>query len=150
MLKHLIQYHTSDLAIKLRHGHLLAWIKAFLTGRRQWVVVNSTPSPWIPVTSGAPQGSVLGPLLYTLFVSDIPSTVNNLCSIFADDTKIHAALYAEHSSCTTSLQEDLVMLHNWTMDMQMRIHPAKCRAMHLGKHNHSTKYTLPIDDGTLH
>ena len=72
-------------------GDLLAWIKAFLTGRRQRVVVNSTLSPWTLVTSGVPQGSVLGPFLFTLFFSGIPSTVNNFCLLFADDTKIHAA-----------------------------------------------------------
>ena len=60
-------------------GNLLAQIKAFLTGRRQRVVVNSELSPWTPVTIGVPQGFVLGPLLFILFVSDIPSTVNNLC-----------------------------------------------------------------------
>ena len=105
-------------------GNLLAWIKAFLT------------SAWTPVTSGVFQGSVLGPLLFTLFVSNIPSTVNNFCSLFADDTKI---------------QEDLDRLDNWTLDMQMQFHPAKCRTMHLGKHNPNIKYTLlPMDDGTLH
>ena len=131
-------------------GNMLAWIKAFQTGRRQGVVVNSALSPCTPVTSGVPQGSVLGKLLFTLFVSDIPSTVNNFCSLFADDTRIHSALYDAHNSCTTSLQEDLDRLQNWTLDMQMRFHPAKCRTMHLGKHNPNTKYTLPICDGTLH
>ena len=124
-------------------GNLLAWIKAFLTGRRQWVVVNSVLCPWAPVTSGVPQESILGPLLFTLFVSDKPFTVNNFCSLFADDTKIHAALYDAHNSCTTSLQEDLDKLQNWTVDMQMRFHPAKCRTMHLWKHNPNTK--LPIE-----
>ena len=95
-------------------GNMLAWIKAFLTGRRQRVVVNS---PRTPVTSGVPQGSVLVPLLFTLFVSGIPSTVNKFCLLFADDTKIHAALYDAHGSCTTSLQEDLDRLQNWTVDM---------------------------------
>ena len=90
-----------------------------------------------------------GLLLVTLFVSDIPSTVNNFCSLFADDTKIHASLYDEHSSCTTSLKEDLDWLQNWTVDMQMRFHPTECRTMHLGKHNPNKKYTLPTD-GTLH
>ena len=102
------------------------------------------------MTSGVPQGSVLGLLLFALVVSDISSTVNNFCSLFADGTKIHAALYDAHNSCTTNLQEDLDRLQNWRVDIQMRFHPAKRRTMHLGKHNPNIKYTLPIDDGTLH
>ena len=94
------------------------------------------------MTGGVPQGSLLGPLLFTLFVSDIPSMVNNFFSLFADDTKIQAALYDEHSSCTTSLQEDLDRLQNCTVDMQMRFYPAKCRTMYLGKYNLYTKYIL--------
>ena len=101
------------------------------------------------MTSGVPQGSLLGPLLFTLFVSNIPSTVNNFCLLFADITKMHAVLYDTHISCT-SLQEDLDRLQNWTVDMQMRFLPANYRTMHLGKHNPNIKYTLPIDDGTLH
>ena len=116
-------------------GNLLAWIKVILTGRGQRVVVNSALSPWTPMTSGVPQGSVLGPLLFTLFVSDI---LENICSLFADDTKIHAAFYDEHSSCTTSLQEDPCRLQNCTVDKEMQLHPAKCRTMHLGKHNPNT------------
>ena len=109
-------------------GNMLAWIKSFLTGRRQRVVGNFVLSSWTPVTSGVPQGSVLGPLLFTLFVSDIPSMLKNLCLLFADDTKIHAALYDEHSR-----------LQNWTVDMQMLLHHAECRTMHLEKHNPNTK-----------
>ena len=59
-------------------------------------------------------------------------------------------MYDEHSSRTTSIQEDLDMLQNWTVDMQMRFHPAKCRTIHLWKHTPNTIYTLPTDNGTLH
>ena len=83
-------------------------------------------------------------------VSAISNNLHDFYSLFADDTKIHSALYDVHNSCTTSLQEDLDRLQNWTVDMQMRFHPAKCRTMHLGKHNPNTEYALPIDDGTLH
>ena len=128
----------------------MAWIKAFRTGRRQRVVVNYALFSRPPGTSGVSQCSILGPLLFTLFVSDIPFTLHNLCSLFADDTKIHAALYDKHYSCTTSIQEYLGWLQNWTVDIKMRLNPAKCRTMHLGKHNPNTKYTLPTYDGTPH
>ena len=132
-------------------GHVLHWIRSFLTGRVQRVAVNGQYSSWREVTSGVPQGSVLGPLLFTLFVSDIPSIVDNFCSLFADDTKLFTAMYDEnYDRYTSSLQTDLNQLQRWTEEMQMRLHPDKCKVMHLGKNNPRTEYTLLKSDGTVH
>jgi hypothetical protein len=89
-------------------GEVLEWITQFLTGRRQCVKVNNTKSDWKPVVSGVPQGTVLGPLLFSIFVSDMPDNINNFISTFADDTKIYAYLL-EHSqgNLTSNLQDDL-------------------------------------------
>ena len=69
------------------HGKLLDWIKSFLTNRQQKVVLNGASSKWSRVYSGVPQGSVLGPLPFNIYVNDIPSVVNSEILMFADDTK---------------------------------------------------------------
>ena len=86
---------------------LLAWIKDFLLGRRQRVGVNGTYSGWTPVTSSVPQGSVLGPVLFVIFINDLPDTVNSLCQMYADDTKDFAEVDKEN---VAKLQQDLDML----------------------------------------
>ena len=70
-------------------GTALQWIDAFLSGRRQRVVVNGSKSTWAKVTSGIPQGSVLGPLLFVCFTNDMPSVVASPVHLFADDTKLY-------------------------------------------------------------
>ena len=69
-------------------GELLDWIKSFLTNRKQKVVLNGASSEWSKVYSGVPQGSVLGPLLFSIYVNDIPSVVDSQTLMFADDIKI--------------------------------------------------------------
>ena len=109
----------------------LAWVESFLANRRQKVSVNGEHSTWKPVLSGIPQGSVLGPFLFLLFVSDVPAEVNNFISMFADDTKLFKAII-ETSDDSPSLQIDIDRLIEWSCKMQMRFHPDKCHILHLG------------------
>jgi hypothetical protein len=127
-------------------GNALNWISSFLTGCHQKVRVNKDVSTWKTVDSGVPQGSVLGPTLFALFVADVPKEVSNHVSLFADDTKVHAGV--RNTTTADKLNQDLQQLHNWSEKMQMQFHPDKCKVMHLGHKNRRANYTLPKGDST--
>ena len=86
-------------------GNTLFWIKAFLTGRSQTVVLEGESSPEIPVNSGVPHGSVLGPLLILLYINDLPENIHSQVRLFADNTAIYITIN-NHSDSDT-LQQDL-------------------------------------------
>ena len=92
-------------------GHLLGWLKDFLADREQRVVVNGTRSSIAKVTSGVPQGSVLGPVLFLLFINDLPTGISNFIKMFADDTKLYSGLRTADDDC---LQKDLQVLQDWS------------------------------------
>ena len=66
----------------------LRWIEGFPTGRQQQVCVNGSMSKWADVTSGIPQGSVLGPILFVIYINDLPNKIKSDIYMFADDTKV--------------------------------------------------------------
>ena len=126
----------------------LQWIESFLSNRRQRVRVNNDVSDWSPVISGIPQGSILGPILFTLFVSDIPQAIDCLISMFADDTKLYKILVSEASG--DELEESLHQLEEWANKMQMKFHPGKCKVMHLGNRNPKKVYSMNDGKGGMH
>ena len=104
---------------------ILNWLRAFLTGRRQQVVVNGQFSSWLPVTSGVPQGSVLGPLLFLLYINDISSVVaHSKVKLFADDVTIYKEISS--SSDAALLQVDLSSIAQWAKKWLLNLNPLKC------------------------
>jgi len=121
-------------------GLLLYWIEAFLSNRTQCVVIEHCFSDWCPVISGVPQGSVLGPLLFVLYIDDI----GIICSadvthqLFADDLKLYTSVVS--GSTGINLQESLDKLCVWCNNWQLTVNIAKCYVHHLGKNNQRIPY----------
>jgi hypothetical protein len=121
-------------------GSLLTWIKNFLSGRRQRVVVNGKLSTWAEIFSGIPQGSVLGPILFVIFINDLPDDVTCTAKIFADDTKLFQGI-SSTEDCL-QLQDDLNRLVDWSQKWQMSFNEAKCNVLHLGSTNPCYEYSM--------
>ena len=122
-------------------GSVLSWIQDFLTGRRQYISVKGGSSSWKDVLSGVPQGSVLGPILFILYINDLPEVVNSIVKIFADDTKIY-----NKDSNSDIIQQDLDALCTWAQIWQLRFNVKKCKTVHYGKNNQCYQYTLNFED----
>ena len=154
----MIQYHISDSyqTTGIRYsGKKLNLVKAFLEGRRQRVRVNGRFSSWTPVTSGIPQGSILGPMLFILFINDLPEDVKSDLLMFADDTKIYQALEIDESESKRgrqTLQEDLIRLQSWSVKWQLQFNNSKCKTLRLGPRkedeHHYKLYGNPLPDVT--
>ena len=121
-------------------GNLLRWIESFLSGRKQQVMVGGCCSHWSLVTSGVPQGSVLGPLLFLLYINDWPAVVTSSIKIFADDTKIYRCV--SHHSQISDLQHDIDSVVKWSDEWQLPFNEMKCKCMHIGHRNIKHTYTM--------
>ena len=108
-------------------GEVLGWIKAFLCDRRQRVAVRGAFSDWLAVLSGIPQGSVLGPFLFVLYINDLPDNIRSEVFMFADDTKVFREIRDDTDRAT--LQADLDELQTWSTKWLLKFHPDKCKTM---------------------
>ena len=121
-------------------GLLTSWIRAFLRDRKQRVVIGDSRSEWIPVTSGVPQGSVLGPLLFVIFITDLPEACSSICKLYADDTKLMSSVH--RPGLMDILQKDLDSLVEWSSKWLMNFNLEKCVVMHLGADNERHEYNM--------
>lgn len=123
------------LLFKLSHLHvdpnILSWIECFLTNRSQFVYTNDANSSLSPVTSGVPQGSVLGPLLFLIYINDLPTCVSSSISLFADDCVIYREVTNESDSLL--LQNDLCAVSQWCELWQMSLNINKCKSMRVSR-----------------
>lgn len=128
-------------------SQILRWTESFLSERSQFVMVNGENSSWKPVTSGIPQGSVLGPLLFVLFINDLPEIVESTAYLFADDTKVFNII--TRAEDRPKLQRDLDCIADWSDEWLLRFHPDKCKVMHLGEKGEENRQTYRLRDVEL-
>ena len=129
----------------LEKDPLLTWFHSYLTGRSQRVVINGTSSRWTAVGSGVPQGSQLGPILFLLFVNDMPNVVTSATmAMFADDSKCYKV--TNHHSDYLHLQQDLDALSNWSLRNELFFQPTKCSNLRISRKRLSPPRSYVLND----
>jgi ribonucleases P/MRP protein subunit RPP40 len=121
---------------------LFNWIAAWLCGRKQRVVLNSKESAWEDVLSGVPQGSVLGLLLFLLFINNLDLSVSDLEMLlkFADDMKVACVIRSDEDR--QGLQHALDRLMAWSVKWGMLFNRANCKVMHVRRNNPKSEYVM--------
>ena len=141
----------SRLLLKLRHygirGNTHKWISSFLQQRQQRVVVNGSHSDWVHVDSGVPQGTVLGPLLFLLFINDLPRNITSSVRLFADDCILYRTV--ESPEDAKKLQQDLDTLRRWEKTWQMEFNADKCFVMKIDHSQNTSTHEYKLGDTTL-
>ena len=126
-------------------GDVISWIDSWLRDRQQKVVLNGVESEWCDVYSGVPQGSVLSPALFIIYINDFDNSILSNLSKFADDAKLYRSVTSDYERGL--LQADLDKLSVWSEEWQMLFNVDKCKVMHFGRSNEKAAYR--IGDSTL-
>jgi hypothetical protein len=116
-------------------GKLNDWVASYLSNRKQRVVLGDVFSDWVSVISGVPQGSVLGPILFIIYINDLPEFIANITKLYADDSKIlvfYDSIFAK--------QYDLDQFAKWFEIWSIKMNIKKCKVMLIGKHNKRFTY----------
>ena len=114
-------------------GSLLQWCESYLSNRRHRVVLDGISSSWSNVSSGVPQGSLLGPLFFVIFISDLPQVVlpGSTIALYADDCKCSRVI--DIAGDLELFQQDLDSLHQWSVWNFMNFSVKKCKTMKINK-----------------
>ena len=119
---------------------IIDWIEQWLTDRTQRVVVDGEVSNWKSVLSGVPQGSVLGPLLFLIYINDLDDNITTNVLKFADDTKVFTKVNTDGDK--KHLQNDLDKLVKWSEKCQILFNFGKCKCLHTGHGNLDVNYKM--------
>ena len=119
--------------IKGVDSHITNWVQDFLTDRTQQVVIKKSKSSSLPVLSGVPQGSVLGPTLFLIYINDLPLSVSSNVSLYADDTLMYSIV--SNAEEERKFQSDIDSLHEWSNKWKMPFNVSKCEVITFNNHN---------------
>ena len=103
-------------------GKLLSLLECYLSNREQGVVLNGQTSDWKKINSGVPQGSVLGPLLFLIYINDLPDVITSICKMFADDISLFSKVI-DTCNFQNALNSDLGSISNWAYHWNLEFNP---------------------------
>ena len=145
MNHHLLLYKLEHLyGVK---GLALRWLTSYLARRKQRVALNGKVSDWVPAVSGTPEDGLLSPLLFSLFVNDLPSVVKTDCLLFADDVKIFQKVRGWND--VKRLQDDINAVTRWAADWRLKLNPSKCRTFKITLKRDVVPSAYQINGSTL-
>ena len=121
-------------------GKILQWIRAFLSGREQFVEIRGIKSDNLSVPSGVPQGPVLGPVLFLIYINDLVNKLECPVLLFADDAKFFKEIRSQDD--IEAIQRDLRRLEIWSEKWLLDFNADKCVTMHIGHRNPQVSYDL--------
>ena len=111
----------------------LNWFRAYLFGRRQCVKANDLSSDWLDITAGVPQGGVISPLLFSIFINNISRVISSPFHLYADDLQLYRHFdLTELSQAVTCLNSDLVAVNSWAESFGLLVNPDKSQAIIIG------------------
>ena len=125
-------------------GPILTWLQAFLSSRSLWIIVDNISSHATCVLSGVPQGIVLAPLLFLMYINDLPLCIHNKLTFYADDV----LLYCYVEDCLL-LQQDLDALEQWSIKWQMSFNPSKCEFLQITNKKSPILHTYHIANSSI-
>ena len=128
-------------------GMINNWMESVLSGRTQAVIVEGEQSTYLPVDSGVPQGSALGPSLFLYYINDIATGLDSTIRLFVDD--IIAYLVIKSNSDALTLQRDLDKLAQWEQLWKMAFHPDKCNVLTISRNKTPNKFKYCLHDHVL-
>ena len=133
------------------HNEIVEWVFQFLSGRKQRVKIFGKNgqvffSEEVEVLSGVPQGTILGPTLFNIYINDAPTTVKNKISLYADDSKLIGTV--DTPDKRASMQNDLWALSHWATLWRLEFNVNKCQTIHFGKKNEKCPYHMLGMDGS--
>ncbi len=121
---------------KLEHrgglkGKILKWMKDYLQGREMSTVIRDNKSSWCEVTSGVPQGSVLAPIMFQVYINDMTVGLNSYINMFADDAKLMKVI--KNQEDCEELQRDIDRIYEWSKRWKLEFNIKKCHVMEMGR-----------------
>ena len=126
-------------------GNLLSWFTNYLTGRKQRVVMSGVQSAWNFITAGVPQGSILGPLLFLLFINDIVHDIGSSIRLFADDTSLYI-ISEDPIIAVELLNADLEKMEEWALKWLVKFNPLKTESLLISRKTNTVHPPVFIQD----